>query len=150
MYLSTYGLRKTWLDKRLKSPLSEFPSTSYMVNGQKQLFKAERQHLCDIYWSLSKKFSLRKSLWVIWKSLVLFVNPLTADDKYSLLNRGHLLQHFQMSLSQKRKIFSEFYFRFCKLRYNFQHFQKNTWTWCDVNLTWSWCVFELTDFAKRG
>ena len=39
MYLSTYGLRKTWLDKRVKSPLSEFPSTSYMVNGQKHYSK---------------------------------------------------------------------------------------------------------------
>ena len=52
------------------------------------------------------------------------INALTADDKYSLLNRGNLLQHFQMQLSQKEKIVFEFFFGFYKFRYNFQHFQK--------------------------
>ena len=37
---------------------------------------------------------------------------MTADEKYSLLIRGNLLQHFQMHLSQKRKIFSPFFFIF--------------------------------------
>ena len=36
MYCWTYGLRKTWLGKRLKSPSSEGPSTSNMVNRLKQ------------------------------------------------------------------------------------------------------------------
>ena len=35
MYFWTYGLRNTWLDKCLKSPFSEDPSTSNMVNGPK-------------------------------------------------------------------------------------------------------------------
>ena len=35
MYFSTYTLRKTWLDKCLKSPVSEDPLTSKMVNGPK-------------------------------------------------------------------------------------------------------------------
>ena len=35
MYFSTYGLGKTWLDKRLKSLVSEDPSTSNMVNARK-------------------------------------------------------------------------------------------------------------------
>ena len=39
MYFSTYGLRKTWLDKRLRIPLSEFPSTSNMINGRKPYSK---------------------------------------------------------------------------------------------------------------
>ena len=39
MYFWTYGLRKTWLDKCLKSPLSEDPLTSNMVNGQKHCSK---------------------------------------------------------------------------------------------------------------
>ena len=33
MYFRTYGLRKTWLFKYLKSPVSEDPSTSNMVDG---------------------------------------------------------------------------------------------------------------------
>ena len=35
MYVWTYGLRKTWLDQCVKSPLSEDPSKSNMVNGPK-------------------------------------------------------------------------------------------------------------------
>ena len=53
-----------------------------------------------------------------------FGNPLTTDDKYSLLNRGNLLQHFQMQVSQKRKTFSEYFFAFSKFRVNFEHFPK--------------------------
>ena len=34
-----YRLRKTWLDKCQKNPVSEDPSTSYMVNGQKHSSK---------------------------------------------------------------------------------------------------------------
>ena len=34
-FFLTYGLRKTWLDKCLKSPVSEDPSKSNMVNGPK-------------------------------------------------------------------------------------------------------------------
>ena len=35
MYFWMYGHRKTWLDKGLKSPVWEDPSTSDMVNGRK-------------------------------------------------------------------------------------------------------------------
>ena len=37
MYFWTYVLPITWLDKRLKSPFSEDPSTSDMVNGPKNV-----------------------------------------------------------------------------------------------------------------
>ena len=35
MYFRYYGLRKPWLDKYLKSPVSEDPSKSNMVNEPK-------------------------------------------------------------------------------------------------------------------
>ena len=35
MYFSNYGLRKTCLDKCLKTPISENPSTNDMVSGPK-------------------------------------------------------------------------------------------------------------------
>ena len=44
-----------------------------------------------------------------------FVNTLTVDDKYSLLNRDNLLQHHQMQLSPKEKNFSDFFFNFGNL-----------------------------------
>ena len=35
MYFPNYGLRKTWLDQCLKSPVPEDPSKSNMVNAPK-------------------------------------------------------------------------------------------------------------------
>ena len=35
MYLGNYGLPKTWLDKCLKSPVSDYPSKSKIVNAPK-------------------------------------------------------------------------------------------------------------------
>ena len=37
---------------------------------------------------------------------------MTGDDKYSLLNRDNLLQHFQIQLSIKQKKFSQFFLDF--------------------------------------
>ena len=42
MYLRKYRLRKTWLDECRKSPISEDPSTSNMVNGPKHCFSLNK------------------------------------------------------------------------------------------------------------
>ena len=47
--------------------------------------------------------------------LGLFVNPLTADDKYSLLNGGNLLQHFQIQLFKNVKNFQSLFLHFRSL-----------------------------------
>ena len=52
------------------------------------------------------------------------VNTLTANDKYSLLNRDKLTQPIQMLLSQKEKRFSEHTSVFFKLTLNFDHIKK--------------------------
>ena len=64
------------------------------------------------------------SLIVTWKILKPFVNTLSADDKYSVLNRGILTQHIQMHLSQKQKTFSQLLGQFFKFALNFEQFQK--------------------------
>ena len=66
----------------------------------------------------------KKSLLVIYKSVRLFVNALTADDKQYLLNRDNLKQPIQTQLSQKQKTFSEFLSQFLKSILNFTHFSK--------------------------
>ena len=53
----------------------------------------------------------------------MFVNTLTADDKYSLLNRHNLRQPIRKPLSQKQKAFSEFVLAFPKSTLNFEHVQ---------------------------
>ena len=60
---------------------------------------------------------------VLWKSLRLFVNTLTDDDKYCLLYRDNLTQTIQILLSQKEQTFSQFFSAFLKSTLNFEHFQ---------------------------
>ena len=66
---------------------------------------------------------------------------MTADDKYSFLNRDNLLQHLQMPLSQKKIFPVFFFFAFGKSRFNFEHFYKKV----DPH---SLSIFEATE--KRG
>ena len=54
----------------------------------------------------------------------MFVNTLTADDKYCLLNRDNLTQQNRTQLSQKQKAFSEFVLAFSKYTLNFEDFEK--------------------------
>ena len=68
--------------------------------------------------------SWKKSPSVWYEILRLFFNGLTADDKYSGSNMQNLPQKFQTPLSQKQKIFSEFFIAFLKCAWNLGHFQK--------------------------
>ena len=63
------------------------------------------------------------SLW--YEILRLFVNALTADDKYSGSNMKNLRQQFQTPLCQKQKTFSGFFIAFLECAWNLEHFQKN-------------------------
>ena len=54
----------------------------------------------------------------------MFVNTLTADDKYSPLNRDNLTQPDRTQLSQKQQAFPQFFLEFSKYALNFEHFQK--------------------------
>ena len=54
----------------------------------------------------------------------MFVNTLTADDKYSVLNRDNLMPPIRTQLSQKQEAFPQFFLAFSKSTLNFEHFQK--------------------------
>ena len=71
----------------------------------------------------------------------MFVNRLTADDKYSLLNRDNLTQAIQALLSQKEKTFSQIFSSFLKSTLNFENFQKKD----DPH---SQCISEITVSEK--
>ena len=81
----------------------------YHGKRTKTLLNYELEHLYHIYWSLWRQISWTKSLLVISKIFGLFVNTLTADDKYCLLKRDDLLQHLHIQLSQKKSSFSFFF-----------------------------------------
>ena len=91
------------------------------------LLKFAWQHLYHIYWSLWRQLTFKKFLLVICKISRLFPNTLSADGKYSLLNRDNLTQPIQMQVSGKLKTFAQFFAAFLKSRLNFEHFQKKGW-----------------------
>ena len=68
--------------------------------------------------------SWKKSPSVWYEILRLFVNALTADDKYFGSNMQNLQQQFQTLLYQKQKTFSGFLIAFLKCAWNLDHFQK--------------------------
>ena len=107
------------------------------------LLKFPWQHLYDIYWSLWRQLTCKKSLLVTWKISRLFPNTLSADGKYSLLNTDNLTQPIQMQLSQKEKTFSNFFSAFLKSSLNFEHFLKKD----DPH---GWCISKITHPEKLG
>ena len=87
--------------------------------------------------------SHKKSPSVWCEILRLFVNALTADDKYSDSNMQNFNQHFQTPLSQKQKTFSGFFIAFLKCAQNLEHFQKE-------DKYPSLIISEIIDAERRG
>ena len=71
---------------------------------------------------------------MICKTLQVFVNTLTPDDKFSLLNRENLVQPIHMILSEKKKPVLDFFFAFSKSTLNFEYFPKRMTRIADVFL----------------
>ena len=61
---------------------------------------------------------------VLCEFLKLLVKRLTDDEKYCLLYRENFTQQIDMVVSQKGKLFSQFFSAFLKSILNFEHFQK--------------------------
>ena len=87
--------------------------------------------------------SRKKSVLVRRKALSLFVNILTADDKYSLRNRDNLMPQIRTQLSQKQKPFYQFFLVFSKSALNLKDFQKKR----DPHRLF---LSEITHSGKRG
>ena len=73
----------------------------------------------------------------------LFVNTLTADDKYSIHNSETLWQPIQIRLSKKQQTCAQFLSFFLKSTLIFQHFEKKD----DPH---SLCIFQITTCERRG
>ena len=85
----------------------------------------------------------KKSRSVWYEILRLFVNALTADDKYSGSNMQTFPEQFQTPLSHKQKTFSGFFIVFLKCPWNLEHFQKK-------DEYPSLIISEIIDAEKRG
>ena len=91
------------------SKKSRFRRLFHKQHGKRSqtLLKSVRQHFYHIHWSMWRQLSWKKSLLVIWKILGLFVNILTVNAEYSILNRDNLMQPIRKQLYKKQKSFSE-------------------------------------------
>ena len=107
------------------------------------MLKSARHHYYPLFSSIQGKLSCKNSPSVWYEILRLFVNALTADDKYSGTNMQNLLQHFQTPLSRKQKTFSAFLIQFLKCAWNLEHFSKN-------DEYPSLIISENTDAGRRG
>ena len=107
------------------------------------LIQSQRQLLCHIHWSLWKLIPWKTSILVTSKVLRLFVNTLTADDKYSLLSRGNSTQTIQIHLSQKQETFSKSFWTFFKIYIK-------VWTFSKKRDPHGLCISEITDPETRG
>ena len=143
MHFLIYGLRNTSLKKCLKSPVSEEPLTSDMVNGSKHCWNRKDSNFVIFIDPYEEYYS--------WKGL---------SDSY-VKSEDRLLTHwipitsilflaeaiyckiFRCIYLRNEKYFVNFFFSIWKSRVNFEHFQKK-------DDSHSWCIFELTDSEKRG
>ena len=73
---------------------------------------------------MQRQLSYKKSLLVICKISRLFPKTMSADGKYSLLDRDNLTGRIQMLLSPKQKTFCEFSSSFLKSSVNLEHFPR--------------------------
>ena len=128
MDLGNYGLQKTWLDIFLKSPVSKETLTSNMVNGPNDCCHLNGSTVTLFSDHLEGNWVGKKSLLVSCKTLKEFVNTLTADDKYSLLNRDKLMEPNQTQLSQKQKAFSPFFFWIFERSIKFETVSEQRWS----------------------
>ena len=100
------------------------PFGNQRVNGFQTPLKVARQLYYPFFPWISGKLNWRNTLLLWLKILRLFVNTLTADDKYFCRNMQNFLQQLQTLLSQKRKILSGFSIAFQKSAWNLQYFEK--------------------------
>ena len=88
------------------------------------MLKSARHHYYPLFSSIQGKLSWKKSPSVWYKILRLFVNALTADDKYSGSFMQNLPQQFKTPLSKNQKSFSRCFIAFPKCAWNLEHFKK--------------------------
>ena len=101
-----------WLDKCLKSPVSEDSSKGNMVNGPKYVEICMTAALPYLLIAVKAIDFQKVSVSDMENLSKLFPNTLSADGKYSLLNGDNLTQPIQMQVSRKRKNFLVFFLHF--------------------------------------
>ena len=97
---------------------------SQHVKASQILAKSQWEQFYHIFWSFSRKLIWKMSPLVLGESLRVFLNTLTADDKYPGQDCENLRRPIQMEFSEKRKTLSLFLVRFLESTSNFKSFEK--------------------------
>ena len=126
-----------------KSPCFRTPFDRERGNGFQTLVNSALYDYYPLFSWIRWKLNFKRSALVWSEILRLFVNILTADDKYSRSNIQNLPQQFQTLLSHKQKTFSGLFFGFLKCALNLEHFQKR-------DEYPSLIISESIDAEKRG
>ena len=100
------------------------PFGNQRINWFQTPLKVASHHYYPFSSWISGKLSWKKTAFLWLKILRLFVNTLTADDKYSCRKMQEFLQQLQTLLSQKRKTLSGFFIAFLKCAWNLKDFEK--------------------------
>ena len=88
------------------------------------LLKSASQQVYQVYLSLWRQLSYKKSPSLIRPILGLFYNILAANDKPPVVNRDNLIISIEIQLSQKQKTLSQLFSAFLKCSFSFEHFEK--------------------------
>ena len=142
-YFWNYKLQKAEFFKCPKRPMSEHLWRVKMLKGPKDCLNLHgtifliffltlwnkissnaRQYFCHIFWSFTKKISLKNSVLVISEIFSLFFNILTPDDKYSLSVKAITNATKSNASISKSKMFPEFFAAFPELKQNLKYFEK--------------------------
>ena len=122
-------LRKEIAIETSRNSCFRTPFGNQRVKGFQTPLKVARHHYYLFFPWIPGKVSWKKTALVWLKILRLFFNTLTADDKYSCRNMQNFLQELQTLLSQKQKIFFEFFIVYCisEMCIKFRTFGKKGW-----------------------
>ena len=134
MYFWTYGLRKTWLGKRLKSPLSEDPSTSNMVNGPKHCWNLNDSTFTIFIDRCEENHALKIFCDWYWKSSDCFLTHWLPMTSILFLTEAIYCNIFRCNYLRNEKYFMNFFFNFLNLDSILNIFKKKMTLIADVFL----------------
>ena len=142
MYFLTYGLGKAWLDKCQKSPISEDPSTSNMVQGQKNFWNLNDSSFtifCGPCAANSGWKNLSKWYAKSWDSLLTHWLPMTSI--FFITETIHC-NRFRCNYLGNEKLFPNAFWIFL--------IYIQFWTFLNKGDPDGLCIFELTESEQRG
>ena len=113
------------------------------VNGSETLLKSARHYYYPIIPWIWDKYSSKRSVLDRSEILLLFVNALTAEYKYTCRDTQTLPQQILTSLSLKQKTYSGFFIAFLKSTWNLEYPPKK-------GESSSWSISKINDSEKSG